>query len=247
MSKRYQKALAAINEQQVQLVYPIKNAREPGSLWHSLHPRSAMRWDWSADADRRVVDLWHLKDDLCLGREVVYAKWFRGRATFLSRAIFVPILALLGTTRAEALRRDANATRIYEELLENSPQTPRRLRQAVDLTGSHRRSDYEHGVKLLWEQLLIVGTGEVDEGQFPALAMGATRHIFEDLWEEADSVAPRDAEERCRRLLPAASPFSSFLDRLMRKFSGRSSRPDGRVAHHGPVLECGPRPFRRRR
>jgi hypothetical protein len=229
VSKRYRKALAAINEQHVLLVYPIQNAREPSSLWHSLHPRSAMRWDWSEDADQRVVDLWHLKDALCLGREVVYAKWFRGRATFFSRAIFVPILALLGTTRAHALGRDANASRIYEELLDNSPQTPRRLRQAVDLSGSHGRSDYEHGVKLLWEQLVIVGTGEVDEGQFPALAMGATRHIFEDLWEEADGIDPRDAEERCRRLLPGDSPFSRFLDRLMRTFSGRSSGPDGRV------------------
>jgi hypothetical protein len=150
----------------------------------------------------------------------VYAKWFRGRATFFSRAIFVPILALLGTTRAEALRRNANASRLYEELLDNSPQTPRRLRQAVDLTGSHNRGDYERGVKLLWEQLVIVGTGEVDEGQFPALAMGATRHIHEDLWEEAYGMEPRDAEARCRRLLPAASPFSRFLDRLMRKFVG---------------------------
>lgn len=230
MSKRYQKALDAINEQHVLLVYPIKNAREPRSLWHSLHPRSAMRWDWSEDADPRVVDLWHLKDDLCVGRQVVYAKWFRGRATFFSRAIFAPILALLGTTRAEALRRNGNASRIYEELLDNSPQTPRRLRQAADLAGSHNRSDYEHGLRLLWEQLVIVGTGEVDEGQFPALAMGATRHVLEDLWEEADGIAPSDAEERCRSLLPAESPFSGFLDRLLRKFACRSSRPDGEHA-----------------
>jgi len=220
MSKRYRKALAAINERHVQLVYPIQNAREPRSLWHSLHPGSAMRWDWSEDADQRVVDLWQLKDDLCLGREVVYAKWFRGRATFFSRASFVPILALLGTTRAEALRRNATASRQYEELQDNSPQTPRRLQQADKMTGSHYRGDYKRGVKLLWEQLVIVGTGEVDEGQFPALAMGATRHILEDLWEEADGMEPRDAEARCRRLLPAASPFSRFLDRLMRKFAG---------------------------
>lgn len=223
MSKRYRKALAAIDEQHVLLVYPIENAREPRSLWHCLHPRSPMRWDWSEDADQRVVDLWHLKDDLCLERRVVYAKWFRGRATFFSRAIFVPILALLGATRAEVLRRNGTASRIYEELLDNSPQTPRRLRQAADLTGSHNRSDYERGLKLLWEQLVVVGTGEVDEGQFPALAIGATRHVFEDLWEEADGLAPRDAEERCRRLLPAESPFSRFLDRLVRKFSDRSS------------------------
>jgi hypothetical protein len=219
MSKNYKKAVAAINEHHIQLAYPIKNAREPRSLWHSLHPRSFMKWDWSEHADPRVVDLWHLKDELCHRRDVVYAKWFRGRATFFSREIFVPILGLLGSTRVDAVRRNAHANRIYEELLDNSPQTPKLVRQALDLAGSYNRSDYERGVKRLWEQLLIVGTGEVDEGQFPALAMGATRHIFEDLWDEASSIDPRDAEERCRKLLPADSPFYKFLDRMLHKFA----------------------------
>jgi hypothetical protein len=225
MHKHYKKAVAAINEHHVQLVYPIQNAREPRSLWHSLHPRSVMKWDWSEHADPRIVDLWHLKDDLCHGRDVVYAKWFRGRATFFSREIFVPMLGLLGTTRSEAARHDVHARRIHEELLDNSPQTPKLVRQAADLSESDKRGDYERGVKLLWEQLLIVGTGEVDEGQFPALAMGATRHIFEDLWDAASSIDPRDAEERCRKLLPADSPFSKFFHRLMHKFAGQGLRP----------------------
>ena len=65
MSRNYKKAVAAINKHHIQLVYPIKHAHEPGSLWHSLYPRSFMKWDWSEDADQRVVDIWHLKDELC--------------------------------------------------------------------------------------------------------------------------------------------------------------------------------------
>lgn len=226
MSKNYKKAVAAINSHHIQLVYPIKNAQEPASLWRSLHPRSFMKWDWSEDADQRVVDIWHLKDELCFGQDVVYAKWFRGRATFFSKEIFVPVLRLLETTQVDEIYRNTHANDIYEELLDRSPQTPKLVGQAVDLSGSQSRSDYEKGVKLLWEQLLIVGTGEVDEGQFPALAMGATKHIFEDLWDEARSMDPLDASERCRTLLPADSSFYKFLNRMMIKFAGRGLQSD---------------------
>lgn len=180
-----------------------------------------MKWDWSEDADPRVVDIWHLKDELCFGQDVVYAKWFRGRATFFSKEIFVPVLCLLETTQVDEIHRSTHATDIYEELLDSSPQTPKLVRQAVDLSGSQNRSDYEKAVKLLWEQLLIVGTGEVDEGQFPALAMGATKHIFEELWHEARSMDPLDASHQCRDLLRADSPFYKFLNRMMIKFAGR--------------------------
>ena len=221
MSRNYKKAVAAINKHHIQLVYPIKNAHEPGSLWHSLYPRSFMKWDWSEDADQRVVDIWHLKDELCQNQDVVYAKWFRGRATFFSRKVFAPILCLLGTTQVDEIYRNMHANDIYEALLDNSPQTPKLVRQAVDLSGRLNRSDYERAVKLLWEQLLIVGTGEVDEGQFPALAIGATKYIFEDLWDEGRSMDHRDAVKLCRELIPGDSPFNKFFNRMMVKFAGR--------------------------
>lgn len=219
--RNYKKAVGAINRHHIQLVYPIKNAEEPRALWHSLYPGAFMKWDWSEDADQRVVDIWHLKNELCYGQDVVYAKWFRGRATFFSREIFVPMICLLKTTQVEGIHRNMHANDIYEALLDNSPQTPKLVKQAVELSGAHNRSDYERGVKLLWEQLLIVGTGEVDEGQFPALAMGATKHIFEDLWDEGGSLDPGEAEERCRKLLPSDSPFFKYFNRMLAKHAGR--------------------------
>ena len=45
-----------------------------------------------------------------------------------------------------------------------------------------------------------VGTGEVDDGSFPSLEIGATRAIFEDLWDEAArrdrNMAIKNAEGR---------------------------------------------------
>src|SRR4051812_17327021 len=95
----HQKAVAAIERSGVLLVYPIQNRPDPPSLWTALHPRTAMRWEWDESGDDRVADLWHLRERLSRSGEVVYAKWFQGRATFFSREVFTAFLTLLGTAR----------------------------------------------------------------------------------------------------------------------------------------------------
>jgi hypothetical protein len=82
------------------------------------------------------------------------------------------------------------------------------------LTGAPNRSVFEKAVKRLWQQLLIVGTGEVDEGQFPALAMGATKHIFEELWCEAQAMDVEHALDIVERCLGAQSLFLRFFHRV---------------------------------
>ncbi|WP_305809091.1 hypothetical protein, partial [Staphylococcus epidermidis] len=47
----------------------------------------------------------------------------------------------------------------------------------------------------LWNRLLIVAFGEVDEGAFPSLAIGATKWIFEDLFREARELKVSEAEQ----------------------------------------------------
>jgi hypothetical protein len=209
----YKRAVAAIGAHHILLVYPIKNAAEPKSLWSVLHPRTQMRWDWSEDADPRVVNMWHLKDELCRKKDVVYAKWFQNRATFFSKRIFPALLRALNATEIDDVYSPFRAQDIYEELLSNSPQTPRQIREAVDLTGAANTAVFEKAVKRLWRQLLIVGTGEVDEGQFPALAMGATKHIFEELWRQAEAMEREQALQLIALCLNAKSPFLRFLDR----------------------------------
>jgi hypothetical protein len=55
-----------------------------------------MRWEWDSDGDDRVAGLWHLREVLSRSREVVYVKWFQGRATFFSFEVFENMLAYLG-------------------------------------------------------------------------------------------------------------------------------------------------------
>lgn len=214
----YDKAVKAINKSHVLLVYPIKNAKEPQALWHKLFPRSEMRWEWTDDADDKVVKLWHLKTDLSEQHDVVYGKWFRGRATFFSHEIAPAFLKLLGATDVRPDSLDPDTGAIYEELLSDSPQTPKMLREATDLMGSIHRAKFEKALKPLWERMLIVGSGEVDEGNFPSLAMGATKNIFEEIWEKARQLDQATAEKIIADQLPKDSLFLTYLQRIRKKY-----------------------------
>jgi hypothetical protein len=206
------RSLAAIEEHGVLLVYPIDNRREPASLWFTLYPRTPMRWAWDEGADMRVVRLWQLRETLARGRQVVYTKWYRGRATFFSRALFG---AMLGTLRGRPLALSAEARELLAILEEDSPQSTKQLRRAAGLTGRASERTYVRSLKELWDRLLIVGTGEVDDGAFPSLAMGATRWIFEDLWQASAAMPPAERESVLARALPPAGHFGKYWLRVL--------------------------------
>jgi len=67
----------------------------------------------------------------------------------------------------------------------------------------------------LWQRLLIVGFGEVDEGAFPSLALGATRWIFEDLYQESQDLSTEDAEEEISRYFEAAPLVKRYHQRCL--------------------------------
>ncbi|HEX6239380.1 MAG TPA: hypothetical protein VFZ61_00750, partial [Polyangiales bacterium] len=174
------KAEQAIEREGALLVYPVDNRREPRSLWHVLHPRTEMRWAWDEGADMRVVRLWQLREQLASRRRVVYSKWFKGRAVFFSQSLFA---AMLAVSRSLPLDLSSDARDLLSLLEEDSPQSTKQLRRASGLTGRPNERTWTNALRELWERLLIVGTGEVDDGAFPSLAVGATRWIFEELWE----------------------------------------------------------------
>jgi len=184
MSKLRDRAIDAINEERILLVFPIKNSKEPRSIWSVLFPRSKMKWEWDDDADNRVVQLWHLREELSRSSEVVYAKWFRDRATFFSREIFPCFLRVLNESeRPRALSREAQ--NLWDCLEDNSPIATRSLKKVAGLYGRENEAAYQRALKELWRRLLIVGFGEKNEGAFPSLQMASTRLLFEDLWAEA--------------------------------------------------------------
>lgn len=219
------KAEAAIERAGALLVYPVDNRREPRSLWHVLHPRSEMRWAWDDGADMRVVRLWQLREQLASRRRVVYSKWFKGRAVFFSRPLFA---AMLAVARSLPLKLSPDARDLLSLLEEDSPQSTKQLRRASGLVGRPNERAWTGALRELWERLLIVGTGEVDDGAFPSLAVGATRWIFEELWERSGRGPSAEQTALIARALPASGPLGKQWQRVIRA-AEKQAEPDAEL------------------
>lgn len=211
-------AIEAVNEHGLLLVYPITNRAQPLSLWHVLHPGVEMQWAWDAEADPRVGEMWQLRERLARGKHVVYAKWYKGRAVFFSRELFVAMLAQL---RAHVGPLSQQLTREGRELLsllsDDSPQSSKNLRREAGLTGKQGEALWTRALRELWERLLIVGTGEVDDGAFPSLLIGATQLIFEELWEEAGAGVSESQLRLLAKHLPSKSLFGQHWLRTLQR------------------------------
>jgi len=181
-SKAYERAVRVVQDLGIALVYPNANRPEPPSLWSSRHPRTPMRWSWDEGADERVVDLWHLRAQLAEGRDVVYGKWFRGRATFFSVPVFHAMLGRICRAGDPLGGLSPEAAAVLDLLRERSPMSTKALRAEANLRGKAHERVWNDAMRSLWSRLLVVGTGEVEDGAFPSLAVGATELLHEDLW-----------------------------------------------------------------
>ena len=209
-------AVQHVNKNHALLVFPVNNKKEPRSLWSEFFPRTKMRWEWDESGSEKVSGLWHLREQLSRSGKVVYSKWFRGRATVLSRTLFPALLRSLNPRFPEVQGLTFTAREILDILEEDSPISTKRLKALADLQGRENESRYNRALKELWTRGLIVVYGEIDEGAFPSIAIGATRLIFEDLWEEAQQLDANDALKRIQELLPQDSPFYKFHQQILR-------------------------------
>jgi len=68
-------------------------------------------------------------------------------------------------------------------------------------------------MKELFMRLLIVGFGEVEDGAFPSLAVGATELVFEDLWREGSQMSAPRAKATLERFMPPGSHFKRHFEK----------------------------------
>lgn len=209
------KAIHAINRRGCLLVYPLNNRKEPSSIWSELYPRTKMRWEWDADGDNRVADLWHLREILSRSREVVYVKWFQGRATFFSFEVFAQLLAMLGAHRFAERALSLDSQNILELLLSDSPLSTKQLKAAAEMEGRLLEPTYNRALKPLWNHLLLVGFGEFDDSSFPSLGVGATATLFEELWNQSAKVDAEKAHELVKAKLGETNPFYKYALRIV--------------------------------
>jgi hypothetical protein len=224
------KAIEKINEGGGLLVFPLDNRPDPQSLWSKLYPKSEMRWEWDTSGDDRVVRLWHLRTELSLCKKVVYTKWFSGRATFFSLPVFQALLAELAFPKESTRSLPEAARTVLRVLEEDSPLSTKQLKKETGLKGKDQESAYNKALKSLWERGLIVGFGEVDDGAFPSLAIGASQLLFDDLWEEAKSLSPAKTEKILNQLFQAQPLFKKEFEKIKKGLSGSfiSSKKGGK-------------------
>jgi hypothetical protein len=210
MKRAIERARKIVDRLGMVLVYPIANRPELPSLWSELHPGAEMHWSWDADADPRVAEVWHVRERLARTHDVAYAKWFRGRATFFSLPVFHALLGRVGAggDALEGLPREAHE--ILDLLRERSPLSTKEIRAGADLRGKACEALFQHAMKSLWSRLLVVGTGEIEDGAFPSLAVGATEMLFEDLWAARHDVPP-EADAELERVLARQPLFRREL------------------------------------
>jgi hypothetical protein len=216
-------AINKINKRGMLLVFPINNRKEPPSLWTEFFPKSQMSWEWDENGDSRVADLWHLRERLSKSGKVVYTKWFRGRATVISFELFTALLAWFGSASRSTRGLSFQSREVMDLLDEDSPLSTKALKRAAGLQGRELERVYTAALKDLWSQLMIVGFGEVDEGAFPSLAIGSTRVIFEELWQESQKLQRKEALETIDRLLPEGTLFRKFVNEVTKSIEKRSA------------------------
>lgn len=206
-------AVRKINALGALLVFPIKNKKEPASLWSVFYPKKKMRWEWDDSSDSHVAELWHLMKKLSDSNQVVYSKWYQGRATFFSRELFTALLChSLGYFEQPTLSR--TATNLLDCLDMDSPLSTKQLKQMTEMRGKDNEGAYNRAMKELFARFLIVAYGEVDDGAFPSLAVGATKNLFEDLLAQAREMKPEAAQKIIDHYLPLGSPFRKYLDKI---------------------------------
>lgn len=203
-----------IKKNGILLVFPMDNKKEPASLWSEFFPKSKMVWEWNEDGDNRVADMWFLMKRLSSSRKVVYSKWYQGRATFFSRDLFTALICY-SLAKFTKPKLSSVARELLQTLESDSPLSTKQLKAIVGLQGKRNERFYNHGMKQLFSQFLIVAFGEVDDGAFPSLAVGATRSLFEDLVVEAQNIAISEAQEIINRHMPTGSLVRKYLDKHM--------------------------------
>ena len=208
-------AITKINKRGILLVYPIKNQKEPASIWSEFYPKKKMTWEWDDGGDSSVHDMWYLMKKLSSCSEVVYSKWYQNRATFFSREVFEAMLALKMKQVGFSENLSRNAREILDVLEDSSPMSTREVKKLTDLQGRYNESAFHRAMKELFQQFLIVGYGEVDDGAFPSLAIGATKNLYEDLWESAKKMDSDQALSVIKHYLPDDSKFRKFFDKLL--------------------------------
>jgi hypothetical protein len=183
------------------LLFPIKRLPLP-SLYFAVARRRAVTWD------RYTEKIWRWKDDLGLKRRAFYAKYFKGRGTFISRKLLPHFLAMRESAASPgdherfyaAGRISHDARAIWAALEQHGPLATLELRHACKMDSKAGNLRFKRAMLEPQCLLLVVHFGAEQEtpawpsGRFELTARAFPREV---------ALARRITPEAARAVLAA--------------------------------------------
>ena len=201
------------------MLFPVKNVPLP-SLYYAVTRRGLHgKWKW----DKYSSMVWRWKDELPRRRRAFYAKYFRGRGTFISLKLLPHFLALRESAvgpgdyeqyYSEGRIRD-DARIIWEALEEHGPLATLELRNACKMDTKAGNIRFKRAILDLQRMLIVVHFGaeqevecvglwplRIDVPCVPATDAGRSTHF-----------AGRCARDTGREILRMACEFAAHATR----------------------------------
>ncbi len=146
------------------LLFPVKNVPLP-SLYCAMARGIPVSWD------KYTAKLWEWKDELPLRRRALYTKYFRGRGTFISRAMLPNFLALRGRPARisdyeafyAAGRVSHGAYTLWKTLAEHGPLATLELRHACKMDSKAGNTRFKKAILELQGLLVVTHFGAEQE------------------------------------------------------------------------------------
>jgi hypothetical protein len=177
------------------LLFPIKGLPLP-SLYYACAHREPTDWD------KYCLRIWKWKDEFGRQRRAFYAKYFKGRGTFISLKLLPHFLAMEESASVagdfdraySAGRITADARTLWQALAEHGPLATLELRHACkfDTQAGNRR--YKKAMLELSRRLLVVHSGAEQETEsWASSRFELTAQAFPGALARARQFAPEEA------------------------------------------------------
>jgi len=201
------------------VLFPVKNVALP-SLYYAVSHRREARWDKNAQL------IWKWKDELPRKRSAFYAKYFRGRGTFLSLRSLSLLLAVHETAvsaeqaedfyRAGRISRDA--CEIWLALGKHGPMATLEVRHACKFETQGGNKRFKKAMLELQGQLIVTHSGAEQETEaWASNRFGLLSRAFPQQCQAAGEIsadrARREIAAKYRSLYPSAP--ASLVARLL--------------------------------
>jgi len=194
------------------VLFPVRNIPLP-SLYFAVSGRSEARWDQHAQL------IWKWKDELPQRRRAFYAKYFRGRGTFLSLSCLSLLLAVHETAVApdqadtfySAGRISRDACDLWLALAKHGPLATLELRHACKLETQAGNKRFKRAMLELQGFLIVTHSGAEQETQaWASNRFDLVSRAFPHESRAAANISPAAARKalavKYQSLYPSAEP-----------------------------------------